>query len=83
MEMDDETLAERLNNLGRLAESNVAADTPDTKKNEITHEEADRIIKTVVESGASLEQLKRVLEGQTVFAGYRAALLRAVEWTWK
>lgn len=81
--MDDETLCERLNQLGRLAEVNVAAGTPDTGKNEITHEEADRIVKNVMGSGATIEQLKKVLAGDGVFKGYRVALLRAVEWAAK
>lgn len=79
--MDDATLCERLNTLGRLAETHVAAGTPNTGKNEITHEEADRLIASVVAQGASVEQLRRVLAGDGVFAGYRAPLLRAVEWS--
>jgi hypothetical protein len=78
--MDDETLCARLNQLGRLAEQHVAAGTPDTGRNEITHEEADRLIASVVAQGASIEQLRRVLAGDGVFAAYRAPMLRAVEW---
>jgi len=79
--MDDETLAERLNRLGRLAETNVAAGTPDTGKSEITHEEADRIVSGCLEGGASTAQIQRILEGETVFAGYRVVLLRALTWS--
>ncbi len=78
--MDDDTLVERLNSLGRLAEVNVAAGTPNTGMNEITHEEADRIIESVIGAGATLAQVKALLEGQRVFAAYRAPLLRAVAW---
>jgi hypothetical protein len=79
--MDDATLCERLNQLGRLAEVHVAAGTPDTGKQEITHDEADRIVANVMAQGAGKEQLRRVLAGDGVFQGYRAALLRAAEWT--
>jgi hypothetical protein len=78
--MDDETLCERLNQLGSLAHRHVAAGTPDTGKDEITHEEADRLVAGVIAEGANVEQLRRVLSGDGVFKGYRASMLRAVEW---
>ena len=78
--MDDATLCERLNQLGRLAEVHVAAGTPDTGKKEITHEEADRAVANVLGQGADKAQLLRVLAGDGVFKAYRAALLRATEW---
>lgn len=78
--MDDNLVAERLNQLGRLAELHVAGGTADTGKDEITHEEADRIIGQLIGQGATAAQCIRVLSGDLVFKGYRATLLRAAEW---